>query len=262
MSDDTGVYDPSRSLRARIARKLTLWRMAAPVTVRVDQPILTMTFDDFPHSAATTGAEIVEAAGGRAGFYACTTMLQDEGSPADMFRARDIADLLARGHEVGAHGHGHLDFSRTPAHQVREDLARNLSILSDLGVRPPVASFAYPFGETDMATKRLVAARFATARGIAAGINEGRVDRAQLRAAELTPEDWTHRRAADLIEQAARGQGWLILFTHDVREDPGPWGITPAALRALMRQARDAGLRLLPPAEAARACNLPEPAAP
>jgi peptidoglycan/xylan/chitin deacetylase (PgdA/CDA1 family) len=262
MPDATGFYDPSRSLGARIARKVTLWRKAAPVVVRVDRPILSMTFDDFPRSAATTGAGIVEAVGGRAGFYACTSMLQDEGSAADMWRANDIADLLARGHEIGAHGHAHLDFSRTSAPQVREDIARNLAILSDLGVGRRVASFAYPFGETDMATKRLVAARFGTGRGIAAGINEGRVDRAQLRAAELTPEGWTHSRAAALIEQAARGQGWLILFTHDVREDPSPWGVTPATLRALMRQARDAGLRLLPPAEAARACGLPDPAVP
>lgn len=258
MPDDTAPSEPSRSILSRITRRATRWRMAAPVRVWTERPILTMTFDDFPRSAATTGADLVEAAGGRAGYYACTCMVQDKGSPADMFRASDIGDLQARGHEIGAHGHAHLDFARAGRDRVTADLAENLSRLAALGVAHPVRSFAYPFGETDVAAKRIVARSFQTARGIAPGINEGRVDRAQLRAAELTAEDWTAARAAALIERAARGHGWLILFTHDVRPDPGPYGVTPATLRDLLARARDAGLRLLPPAAAARACGLPD----
>lgn len=255
MPEQSGHYSPSRSIAARVLRRATQWRRAAPVLVRADRPILSMTFDDFPQSAATTGADIVEACGGRAGYFACTSMLQPAGSSAEMFRAADVVALQDRGHEIGAHGHRHLDCTKVGQDELLADLERNLAELAAIGVRGKVTSFAYPFGETDFGTKRLLAPCFQTLRGVLPGINLGRADRAQLRAAELTPAQWTHRRAEALIDKAARGQGWLILFTHDVRNDPSPFGIPPDALDALLRRARMAGLRILPPSEAARACG-------
>jgi hypothetical protein len=36
-------------------------------------------------------------------------------------------------------------------------------------------------------------------------------------------------------------RAWLILYTHDVRETPSPWGCTPDALDRLIDHARTAG---------------------
>jgi len=43
------------------------------------------------------------------------------------------------------------------------------------------------------------------------------------------------------IDRAVDENAWLILFTHDVRENPSLWGCTPAALDRLAAHARAAG---------------------
>ena len=49
-----------------------------------------------------------------------------------------------------------------------------------------------------------------------------------------------------LISRAARLGGWVIVFTHDVAPEPSPYGIAPATLDALLRQARELGVRIMP----------------
>ena len=34
-------------------------------------------------------------------------------------------------------------------------------------------------------------------------------------------------RAIEELENLSKRDGWLIIFTHDVREQPSPWGVTP-----------------------------------
>ena len=51
---------------------------------------------------------------------------------------------------------------------------------------------------------------------------------------------------------AKRRRAWLILYTHDVREDPSPWGCTPAALARLIDRARADAFEIVTMAEGAR----------
>ena len=78
------------------------------------------------------------------------------------------------------------------------------------------------------------------------GINAGIVDLAQLKAEPLERRSWR----ADLIEgkvaEAVARKGWLILFTHDVSEEPSPYGCTPAMLEHALACLRDAGVEVLP----------------
>ena len=62
--------------------------LAAP-----DRPVVSFTFDDFPKTALT-GADIVEKDGGKAGFYACTSLMGQR-SPVmgEMFDAATLAEL-------------------------------------------------------------------------------------------------------------------------------------------------------------------------
>ena len=56
-------YTPDRSFPARIRRRLTQWRVAAPLARSPKRPMVTFSFDDFPKSAATNGASIIESVG-------------------------------------------------------------------------------------------------------------------------------------------------------------------------------------------------------
>lgn len=244
-------YKPSRSLPAKLGRRLVQWRRAAPALIETDRPIVSFTFDDFP-KAALEGADIVEKAGGRAGFYASTGYLgATHPQFGEMFDAATLSDLHARGHEIGAHTHGHIDCARTRLRVVERDVGANLVQLVTAGHVPTVSSFAYPYGETTFATKQWSANVFSTARGVLPGINVGEIDRAQLRAVELGESERLRKRAVAMLEDCAEMRGWLVFFTHDVGASPTEFGVSSAQLQELAKRAVDLGFVLAPPTEAA-----------
>lgn len=249
-------YTPSRAPFARVQRRMVQWRRAAPAVVAPDRPVVTFTFDDFPKSAVA-GADIVEAAGGRAGFYASTTMAgTTHPDMGEMFDANTLADLVARGHEIGAHSHEHLDCARISLGRVEVDVGENLVALAGLGLEAPVSSFAWPYGETGFAAKRWAASVFSTCRGVLPGVNVGDTDRAQLRAIELGPTEAHQRRALELLSACIAMNGWAIFFTHDVSDAPSDYGCTPDLLRELVKAAVDQGAVLAAPGLAAALCGV------
>ena len=215
--------------------------------VELDRPLVTFTFDDFPRSALR-GADIVEAAGGRAGFYACTSFTGCDG----MFRPEDIRELLARGHEVGAHSHSHLDLAKTPSHEAVADIDRNLDELEKLGVGSGGLSLAYPYGETTFPLKRALAHRFTLARGVLPGLNVGIVDRMQLRTIQLYGPSGVDERAHRMLDKAIEQRAWAIFFSHEVMDAPSTMGTTETLVKALVRKAVDAGAILAAPGAAAK----------
>ena len=235
------AYAPSRGLRAKIGRRLTQWRAAAPDFIAPERPLVSFTFDDFPMSALH-GADILERHGVRGTFYAATARLGAKVKPmGDMADAATIADLQARGHEIGAHTHTHGDCAAMPVGRFHADVAENLVQLADIGGERHVSSFAYPYGETRAAIKREAADIFATARGVLPGVNVGWIDRAQLRAVELGETPSRRLRAYAMLKHAIRLKAWVIFFTHDVREQPSDFGVLPRHLEDLIRFALDNG---------------------
>ncbi len=249
-------YTPSRSVPARIQRRLVQWRSAAPVNIESDRPVVSFTFDDFPKSAMN-GADVVEAEGGRAGFYACTSMLGGiHAEMGEMYDAATLGELTLRGHEIGAHSHTHLDCAREPLAKVERDISENLVVLSTLGFTQPVASFAWPYGETSVGAKRWASDVFATARGVLPGVNVGAADRGQLRAVELGDSAAHRTRATAMLRSAIESKGWLIFFTHDVSASPTRYGCTPDLIRDLARAATSQGAVLAAPSLAAVLCGV------
>ena len=53
--------------------------------------------------------------------------------------------------------------------------------------------------------------------------------------------------------------GWLILFTHDVSEQPSPYGCTPAMLAEALARIVDAGIEILPVKHAMAEVGFSEP---
>jgi peptidoglycan/xylan/chitin deacetylase (PgdA/CDA1 family) len=247
MARQQWTYTPSRSTPAKLHRQVVQLRRAARAQVAPDRPVVTFTFDDFPKSALT-GADIVEKQGGRAGFYACTSLMGLR-SPmmGEMFDAATLADLHARGHEIGAHSHSHLDCAKHNLSMVERDIGENLVALSEAGHSATVSAFAYPYGETTYAAKRWVGEVFATGRGILPGVNTGEADRSQLRAVELTPTAASRRRALAMLKTCIETKGWLFFFTHDVSSSPSPHGVPDFMIEELAKRAVDAGAVLAAP---------------
>jgi len=241
----TGPGGGSHSGRRRALRHL-----ARPVHVRLSKPVISFTFDDFPKSSVTRGAQVLESVGGRGTWYAGCAITGETTQYGPMFDAADVARLCGAGHEIGCHTFSHTDCAAASMDDVFADMVRNAEALAALGLEERLVSFAYPYGETTVALKDALPSRFTTARGTEAGLAEGRIDFAQLPANALFGED-AQKRAMKLLEQAQRRKGWLIFYTHDVSVRPTAWGSSTAVLERVATAAYAAGVEMAPVREVA-----------
>lgn len=254
------AYTPPRDIAAKLARRVTALRAAHPVEIAPPRPILSVSFDDFPQSAAREGAAVLADHGARATFYASAALEGEEGPHGRNFTRDDLAALAAQGHEIGCHSYAHRDGARIDVRETLADYAKNADALTAMGLAKPLRALAYPYGETSFALKRALPERYRTARGILPGLNLGRADRAQLRAAPFFGPDAFVRVRDDLVA-AARRCAWLIVFTHDIANWPSSGGATPKALTALLRAARTLNFDILPVTEAAESAIVQTPCA-
>ena len=238
------AYSPPRDLAARVRRRMVQARAARPASIKLEQAALSVCFDDFPQSAAIDGARILERHGGRGGFYAAAGLAERDGPCGRNFSAADVTRLAASGHEIGCHTYGHDDCAQRDVYDSLLDLARNRDALAAMGHQGELRSLAYPYGETSAEFKSCLPPRFLAARGVAPGLNTGRVDLVQLRAYPLFGADLSRAHAA--LRRAAARKAWMIAYTHDVSETPSPYGVTPAALDGLLAAARRAGVLIAP----------------
>lgn len=238
------AYAPPRDLASKVRRRMTQWRASKPAHLIFEEPLLSISFDDFPVSAAREGARILESHGARGTFYAATGMSETNGPCGRNYSADDIQRLSAAGHEIGCHSYAHRDAAQRDVFDSLQDLAKNRDGLVAMGARSP-CTHAYPYGETTPRLKDGLPPRFDCARGILPGVNEGPADLAQLRAYAMFGDGWLERMRAGL-KRAAKRKGWVIGFTHDVAESPSAWGTRGAELDALLHEAHRLGFVVLP----------------
>lgn len=240
----TAAYAPSRDIVSKVRRRLTQHYAARPTTFEFSQPMLSITFDDFPASAADAGARVLERHGARGTYYTASGMAGVEGPCGVGYTPPDIARLVASGHEIGCHTSTHADCARRDIFATLDDLARNRDALMQMGAPAP-RTLAYPYGETTNGVKDNLPPRLSSARGILPGINVGAGDLAQLRAYPLFGDGWLSR-CTSALKTAAKRNGWMIGFTHDVSDTPSNWGTRADDLDALLTEAHELGVVVVP----------------
>lgn len=240
----TAAYTPRRDLVSKVRRRLTQHHAAQPARLSFAEPVLSITFDDFPASAAEAGARVLERHGARGTYYAAAGMAGVEGPCGLGYSADDIARLVAAGHEIGCHTSSHADCARRDIFSTLEDLARNRDALMRMGAPAP-STHAFPYGETSAELKNNLPPRFMSARGILPGLNVGASDLAQLRAYPLFGAGGMQR-VSRALKLAAKRKAWVIGFTHDVADTPSAWGTRADDLDALLQEAHRLGFVILP----------------
>ncbi|MGZ8363405.1 MAG: polysaccharide deacetylase family protein [Caulobacteraceae bacterium] len=237
-----GVAPGADRLIDKLRRRAVRFAARKPAGAHVTAPTVSFSFDDVPLSAVETGAAILEAAGARGTFYV-TGGLSGQDSPMGTYAgAEALKALAARGHEIGCHSFSHLDCSRADEARIAADFDQNAEYLETLG--QSAVTFAYPYGEVSLAAKRICGQRFAAARTVRPGLIRGGFDLNHLPSPGIEGPDGEARSAA-WIERAVSERAWLILYTHDVRENPSQWGCTPDTLERLVKQAKDRGCAIL-----------------
>ena len=213
-----------RKLSSRLARHVALKRRR----LANKGPMVSFTFDDAAMSAGLTGAERLEKMHGRGTYYIASGLIGRNVSPYALMDRDCVRELHIKGHEIALHGHAHRAAGALTAQEFYDDLQENRDWLQaiDEGIRP--TNFAYPYGFASFARKRQLYKLVASSRSVAPGVIVGDFDPQFLRCVELANERVTPDTVTAYLDAAVRWNGWLIFCSHDIADDPSPYGCTPA----------------------------------
>ena len=245
----TLAYEPDRSLKGKLRRRLVRLAHRRPLTVGPKGPMLSISFDDAPATAALAGAKILEARGLKGTYYVSAGLAGQEAPMGVCATGADYQRLSAAGHEIACHTHSHIDCGQATGPEALADCERNRARLAAWS-EAPLRSFAFPYGDVSAGPKQALSEKFTTLRGLHHGVITAGSDLNQVPAVgiegpggEATAMTW--------LETAASRRAWLILYTHDVADTPSAWGCTPASLERIIARAVELDFRIGPVGEIA-----------
>ncbi len=207
---------------------------------------LSICFDDFPRTAWTEGGRVLRDHGVHGTYYVCGGLCATVWDGEPMFEASDLPAIHAAGHELGCQTFQHVSCLRVDTDTLDRSIHDNEAFVRRQVGDVRLRSFAYPYGDASVTTKRFLLHRFACIRGVDAGLNAGRADLGQLKAVGLELCKRTFDAVRDYVLQAALRRAWVVVYTHDVQDHPSQWGCRPDDLDRLLRLAKSAGLEVLP----------------
>ena len=238
-------YQPSSSLRAKIARRTLVFRATRHLHFNLTRPIVSFTFDDFPRSAITNGSNILEIEDWRATFYVAAGLMGVSNHHGAHFLSKDIPALAERGHEIAGHTLNHIDCDKLGLDGTKKEISRNIKAIKSMGYTGNIEHFAYPFGAANTALKLGLQNQFKTMRGITGGVHMGKVDLNGLKSEPIFSGP-KFNKTLQTINSLKTQPGWLTLFTHDVRKNPSEWGCTPEDFKTVIQAVKNTGARVLP----------------
>jgi len=227
------------SIGARLVREIGGFLCTRPAKVNWPGGVVSFTFDDFPRSAWVNGGAILEKYDRRGTYYAAMGLAGTANNLGPMFETDDLRAAHASGHEIACHTYHHRDCGRLVPAEIADEIDRNAVALAQVLGPAPVVNFAYPFGGVSLSAKSELSTRFASCRGTGRGLNQGTVDLADLFSTSIYSHNFDRDRLCQLIDDAQAAGGWLIFYTHDVADEPSPFGCTPAQFQSIVAYAAE-----------------------
>lgn len=233
-------------VRGRYVRDIAAFAFKRPFPFETPVPYISFTFDDFPRSALHTGGAILKHFGLAGTYYASFGLMGKQAPTGEMFLAEDVKMVIDQGHELGCHTFGHCDAWKTQPNVFEDSIKKNQSALNALLPGASLKTLSYPINPPRARTKRKIAQHFVCGRGGGQTFNAGIADLNYLRAFFLEKSRHHPQLVKRMIDQNRSARGWLIFATHDVCNNPTPWGCTPELFEDIVRYAVTSGARILP----------------
>jgi peptidoglycan/xylan/chitin deacetylase (PgdA/CDA1 family) len=224
-------------------------------------PIITFSFDDFPRSALTVGAEILERVGARATYYVAMSLMGTTNNLGEQFGEEDLVSVAERGHELASHTFTHLYAREAGYSAFHDDVKRGEQAIRKTGL-PTSGNFAYPYGDVTLQIKKMLGPHLMSCRGTFGGVNAPVVDLNLLRANSLYGGIDRAEAAKRLVLENEKRNGWLIFYTHDVSARPSPYGSTPELLADVCSFAANRKARLMTVAQVMKELGQENPLCP
>jgi peptidoglycan/xylan/chitin deacetylase (PgdA/CDA1 family) len=246
------MHSASPSFKARVSNRLARHLHAAPLRLAGTGPMVSFTFDDVPESAASIGAPMLEEYGGRATFYISGGLVGQWSGHWNGIAPDDIVSLHRGGHEIACHTYSHRQAIDLDAMAMAEEIDRNRRYFASLDPTIHLQNFAYPYGLATVSRKGQLRGVFHSARSILPGVNRNVIDLQFLRATPLIDMHIDESGIESAFDEAAKANGWLIFYGHDVATNPSPYGCTPQLLQRALKAASVRDMPIVTVAEALR----------
>jgi peptidoglycan/xylan/chitin deacetylase (PgdA/CDA1 family) len=207
---------------------------------------LCLHFDDGTPDHYTIAAPIVEAAGGRATFPIHSNNTTFTAGSAGSMSHAQIADLVARGHEVAAHSKTHTDMTTQTAAARVAEWDDSKTVLQGITGKP-VTSFVYPYSAHNAATNKEAYCRYdRTFSGVDTPFFTTRPQRGKsIRTGRYAWTDAAHVRVTQFVARAAATDSVLTLIAHKVNGTDLAQGITQAQLQEVVDLAVSLGMPII-----------------
>jgi len=220
--------------------------------MKLESPVISFTFDDFPRSALTNGGAILRERGFAGTYYASLGLMGKTAPTGEMFEPEDLDQLIKQGHELACHTFDHCDSWETSPAEFETSILRNRKAVAEQLPGVTLGSLSYPINWPRPQTKRAVARYFECARGGGQTFNDGIVDLNYLKAFFIEQSRDGFDAVKQTIDATARAKGWLIFATHDVCDAPTRFGCTPRLFEQVVECSAKSGAAVLPVSKALR----------
>lgn len=217
-----------------------------PLAFKLERPLISFTFDDFPRSALFTGGAILRNFGVTGTYYVALGLAGTQTATGEMFRIADLETVLEQGHELGCHTYSHCHSWETDSRAFEQSVIDNQAAVSSLLPGYVFQTFSYPISPPRPSTKARIAKRFAGCREGGQKFNSKVADLNQLSAFFLEKCRDNFPAVKDIIDRNQAACGWLIFATHDVAEIPTRYGCQPEFFASVVQYAVNSGAEILP----------------
>jgi Polysaccharide deacetylase len=225
------------------------------IKMRNPEALISFSFDDFPRSALLTGGHILEQFGVSGTFYASMGLMGTIAPTGEIFHLEDLEVLTAGKHELGCHTFEHCHAWNTRPQDFEASFVRNTQALYRALPGVEIKTLSYPIANPRPDTKRRAAKYFQGCRSGGQTYNAKTCDLNGLDAFFLEQSRDNFGAIKKIIDANCRDRGWLIFATHDVWDNPTPYGCKPSFFEDVVRYSADSAARLLPVSQALELIN-------
>ena len=246
-------------LKLKVRRTLSMKLARRVIPMHNEVPLISFTFDDFPHSAWSEGGAILEDYGIRGTFFMSFGFMGSTGATGEMFSLADICQIMERKHELGCHTYDHCNAWDTTGSEFETSVIHNREALKGFFPLNSFRSLAYPISCPRPEIKRRMFNYFECCRAGGQTFNVRSLDLGFVKACFLEKTQNNLDLVTRLIEANNQGNGWLIFATHDISQTPSDFGCTPTFFKRVIRHAAESGATILPVCEALDSIRANEP---
>ena len=244
----SSIYAPSKSLSARVNRRLTPFQAKRNLNLNLDRPIISITFDDCPKSVIQNAVPLIEQEGWQASLYMAMGLCGFTNHLGLHMSEDDVKAAYASGHEIADHTFSHVDATTISLEELKKEINKNQARINELGL-PPSQTFAYPYGQTNVKIKKYMEKKFKGARGITSRVHRSTIDLNQINSNRLYSGQKFDSLAKE-ISDLKQNPGWMTIYTHDVRDTPSQFGCTPEEFKHTIEAIKNSGARVMTVANA------------